>query len=561
MNCFFKHIKSKVIILLLLFIASFPSFGQRDFYRFHPFSKADTLRGMLSPERLCYDVHFYDLFVEVNIQDRSLKGYNDIYFRADSSFQRLQIDLFHNMSLDSILFEGEALDFERSFNAVFVDFPIQNEGAYNKFRVFFHGQPKEAADPPWDGGFVWEKDKNNNPWIGVSCEGLGASLWWPNKDHLSDEPDSMNIQIVIPDSLYCVSNGNLREVQILPQGKLLFDWFVSYPINNYNVSLNIGDYVHFTDVYMAHDSQLLNCDYYVMPYNLSKAQKHFKQVSSVLSCYEYYFGKYPFWEDGYALVESPYFGMEHQSAIAYGNQYQKGYLGEMIPRGMSWDYIIVHETAHEWWGNSVSCRDHGEMWLHESLATYMEALYVECVYGFEQALKYLNFQRPLIENKEPVHGPYNVNWHKWEGSDHYYKGAWMIHTLRSIVNDDELWFGFLREFYEKNKFQCIGTQDFIAHWNTASGKDYTPFFEQYLYFPEPPTLEYKLKNNENGLSFSFRWRTDVERFSMPMGFYIQNLLLRVHPTDEWQEIFLNVSSISDFSLATELFYVNTEQLD
>lgn len=532
-------------------------YAQKDFYKTYTFTKADTLRGMLRPERSCYDVTFYDLSVKVDVDKHYLSGYVDIFYKAKSDFNRLQIDLFANMQLDRIVFQNKELKFQRVENAVFVDFPKQKSGTQGNFRVYYQGAPAEAQNPPWDGGFVWAKDDKGNPWVGVACEGDGASLWWPCKDHLSDEPDSMSIRVEVPNGLTCVANGNLRGTYRIGD-YTRYDWFVSYPINNYNVSVNIAKYTYFSDVYTAKDGQKLSLDYYVIPSNARKAKEHFKQVQQVLACYEYYFDKYPFWKDGFALVETPYLGMEHQSAIAYGNKYMRGYLGGMIPKGQDWDYIIVHETGHEYFGNSISCNDIAEMWIHESFTTYMEALYVEYTYGYKQAVAYLLSQRQYIYNQQPILGPKDVNWDDWDGSDHYYKGAWILHTLRNTMQNEAQFFALLKNFYNKYKLSNIRTEDFVQYVNEATGRNYTAFFEQYLQYPELPTLWYKLKNTDTGLEVSFKWEAAVAGFDMPVLVGKPDAYQLIYPTTQWKTVHLKGLTAQEFNVPTELFYIQAK---
>lgn len=534
-----------------------PLIGQNDFFFKETFSRADTLRGMLRPERTCYDVHYYDLQVDVFPNKRSIKGQVEIHFNALSAFDRLQIDLFDNMQLSAITYEGKKLAFERIDNAVFIHFPPQPKGKQAFFTAFFEGEPIAAQNPPWDGGFVWRKSADNSPWIGVACEGIGASLWWPNKDHLSDEPDSMRIHVGVPESLYAVSNGEL-EGTTENAGRKTFHWFVSYPINNYNVSLNIADYAYWQETYEAKDGSTMPLDYYVLKENESKARKHFQQVPEVLACFEQYFGKYPFWDDGYALVETPYLGMEHQGAIAYGNRYMRGYLGTMIPRHMDWDYIIVHETGHEYFGNSISCNDHAEMWIHESFTTYMEALFIECKYGYKDAVSYLQSQRAYVENQEPILGPMNVNWDRWKGSDHYYKGALILHTLRSVFNDDDLWFKTLKELHTQNKISHMTSAQVINHFDRVIKQDLKPFFLQYLSYPKIPCLVYDVKQNRRGTIVSYKWEADVPNFEMPVQIGSPGNYKRVYPkTDEWQEIRLPKIRPDQFKVAKELYLVRS----
>jgi aminopeptidase N len=368
----------------------------------------------------------------------------------------------------------------------------------------------------------------------------------------------MAIRVTVPQGLTCIANGRLRGLERL-NGQTRFDWFVSYPINNYNVTVNIADYLHFSDVYIAQDGDSLELDYYVLRENEEKARRHFQQVPQVLACFERYFGKYPFWDDGYALVETPYLGMEHQGAIAYGNQYKRGYLGGMIPRDMDWDYIIVHETGHEYFGNSISCGDLSEMWIHESFTTYMEALYVECAYGYEDAVRYLRGQKPFIYNREPILGPRDVNWEDWEGSDHYFKGAWVLHTLRHAINDDAKWWELLRGFYDRYALSITTTEDVIDYVNSSTGQDYRPFFEQYLTYPDIPALEYRLKEHSKGLLLECRWDANVPAFAMPLLVGRPGAYQQIAPTTEWQSFRLEKITKQEFEIPMDLFLIRTKK--
>ncbi|MEL6926560.1 MAG: M1 family aminopeptidase, partial [Bacteroidota bacterium] len=339
----------------------------------------------------------------------------------------------------------------------------------------------------------------------------------------------------------------------------VFSLSLNFPINNYNVTVNIANYAHFQESYTADDGEVLPLDYYVLRENLAKAKKHFKQVPKVLACFERYFGKYPFWNDGFALVETPYLGMEHQSAVAYGNKYMRGYLGGMIPRSMNWDYIIVHETGHEYWGNSISVSDLSEMWIHESFTTYMESLFVECAYSYKEAVHYLATQRIYIRNREPILGPMEVNWEDWKGSDHYFKGAWVLHTLRHAINDDELWFDLLKSFYDKNYISNVTSQDFIDYVNTCTKKDWTAFFEQYLWHPDIPTLEYKLKKKGGNTLLEYRWNADVAEFDMPVLVGQQGDYQQIQPTASWQKVTLKNVSPDKFKVARELFLIELDE--
>ncbi len=548
-----------ILLFLSLIIIRIPGFTQHNFYENYQFTEADTLRGMLRHERTCYDVTFYDLNITIDPDSRFISGYVDVFFDVVEDFERLQIDLYENMKINKIVSNDKNLDYNRMHNAVFIEFPAQKKGTKNSLRIFYEGNPKTAYAPPWDGGFVWSKDDNGDHWVGVACEGDGASLWWPNKDHLSDEPDSMSIRVAVPNPYICVSNGNMRSKQSVNENFTRYDWFVSYPINNYNVTVNIAKYVHFSDIYIAQDQERLSLDYYVLPYNLEKAKIHFQQVPRTLRCFEHYFGKYPFWDDGYALVETPYLGMEHQSAIAYGNQYLRGYLGAMIPRNMDWDYIIVHETGHEYWGNSISCNDLAEMWIHESFTTYMEALFVENVFGYKEALKYLRIfrHRPNILNEQPILGPKDVNWEDWTGSDHYFKGSWMLHTLRNAINNDELWFDILKTFYQKNALSNIKTEDFVNYVKEQTGlKFIDSFFEQYLQYPDIPQFEYTLTQEENDLIIQYRWKGTIKSFNMPLLVGKKGNYGQINPTTKWKRATIKNLKAGQFKVATELFLID-----
>ncbi|MBT3570938.1 MAG: M1 family metallopeptidase [Flavobacteriales bacterium] len=393
------------LVAFLLFFITISSFSQE-------FSRKDSLRGNLTPIRTCYDVTFYDLKVMIDEQEKSIeRSYNIIHFTALTNFSWFQIDLASNMEVQIIEFEKSQLEFSREFDAVYVYFNREvKKGEQLSIKVWYGGYPRVAVNAPWDGGFSWKKDSNGNPWIGVSCQGLGASVWWPNKDHQSDEPDSMRITCTARYPLKIIANGDLRSDtsvwnQYLESWVNVSEWFVSYPINNYNVTLNIGDYTHFSDSYISL-KDTLRMDYYVLHDNLEKAKEHFKQVKPMMKCFENYFGEYPFWNDGYALVETPYLGMEHQSAIAYGNDYLPGYHGNTrFIDGLAFDFIIVHESGHEWWGNSITTNDIADMWVHEGFCTYSEVLYVECMHGYDAMLSYVNNQKRSVRNDKAASNP------------------------------------------------------------------------------------------------------------------------------------------------------------
>lgn len=505
---------------------------QNNYFADRSFDEQDTLRGSLLPARANYDVTFYGLHLDVDVRERLIEGYVDMDYTITGQLPILQLDLYANLDIDGIEQGGKELRYTRRGNAVFVELPHPvDTGSRHRMTIRYGGEPVTAENAPWDGGFVWALDQKNRYWVGVACEGDGASLWWPNKDHLSDEPDSMLISVTVPENLYVASNGNLREEVELEDGeKKRYDWFVSYPINNYNVSINIGHYRHFSSVYRGVDGRELALDYYVLDYNLEKARRQFREVPKMLEAYEHYFGAYPFWEDGFALIETPYLGMEHQSGIAYGNRYMRGYLGGLIPDDMDWDYIIVHEAGHEYFGNSISVADHAEMWIHESFTTYMEALYVEYHMGEADARRYLETQKRFITNEEPMLGPLGVNFTDFASSDHYYKGAWMLHTLRNVLDDDPLFFGMLRSFYQDHKRSIVNTQQVIDYFSEYSGTDLQPFFDQYLKHPNIPVLVLRERDGQ----LEYRLRADVPELTLPIGIFLRGKPVRVVATRDWQ---------------------------
>ena len=476
----------KKLILLFILFHSLCSYSQE-------FGRKDSLRGYLSQERLCYDVSYYHLKISVDPKEKFIKGYSEIHFEAQSDFELFQIDLFENMKISEIQFEGKPQEYSREFNAVFVNFDrLIKSGEQTFIRVYYAGNPRVAINPPWDGGFSWDKDANGNEWVGVSCQGLGASSWWPNKDHQSDEPDSMLISCQVPAGLQCISNGNMRFHDLRKSTKLYntFHWFVSYPINNYDVTLNIGNYTHFGDKYIS-GNDTLDLDYYVLPYNLEKAKEQFKVVKPMLDCFEKYLGPYPFWNDGFALVETPYLGMEHQSAIAYGNKYRLGYLGNTrFTAGLGFDFIIVHESAHEWWGNSITANDISDMWIQETFCTYSEVLFVECTYGYDAMIEYVKNQMSMTQNKRAIVGTPDV--HHKGSSDMYAKGSAFLHTLRSVVNNDTLWFDLFKSMTNHFKHQTVDGREVLDYINEKSGRNFNKLYEQYLYTPKLPQFEYKL---------------------------------------------------------------------
>lgn len=547
----------RLLLTCLVLCCALQLFGQEQ----ETFTHADTLRGSLSPLRTCFDVNYYDLDVQVNLGDSTISGSNLIRFRVVEDMERFQIDLFKNMDIKAIVYHGDNLDYVREGNAVFVNFlRTLKAGTLDSIKVVYSGKPIIAKHAPWDGGFVWAKDKNGDPWVGVACEGIGASLWWPNKDHLSDEPDSMRIHVTVPTGLTDVSNGKLEKVTE-SEGTTRFDWLVSYPINNYNVTLNIAKYAHFNDWYVSGKDSLA-LDYYVLPYNLDKAKEQFKQVKPMMACYEKYLGRYPFWRDGYKLVETPYLGMEHQGAIAYGNKYLTGYSGmDFSGIGLSFDYIIIHESGHEWWGNNVTCQDLADMWIHEGFCTYTEAIYVECMFDSATAMKYVNAKKAHVGNKKPIIGHYGVN-EEGDG-DMYMKGMLMLNTLRFVINNDSLWWSILRGIQRDFALKTTNTNEIVAYISQKAGQDLKPFFDQYLRYPQLPVFEYRLtKAKHHQLHLQYHWVADVPGFNMPLRVTVgKDQYATIQPrTGDMQTMDIHLKKPTDFKIDLDHFYIATKDL-
>lgn len=541
------------VTLLMLFFAVNAS-AQR---RAYVITRDDTLRGALTPLRTCYDVTYYDLAVKVDVKKHSISGSVVMKYRVTEDFDSLQIDLTARLRIEKILFKGTALTYRRVVNSVFVTFPeTQHAGSSEEITVIYSGTPVSAKSPPWDGGFVWKKDAKGRDWIGVTCEGVGPSIWWPCKDHLSDEPDSVQMKFTVPTGLMCVANGRLRDTLNTGDGNTTWTWFVSYPINLYNVTLNLAHYSFFSDTFST-ANQPLQLHYYVLDYNVPQAMLQFQQVKTMMGCFEKYFGPYPFPRDGYKLVETPYYGMEHQSAIAYGNDY--------INNKSGFDYIIIHESAHEWWGNNVSASDYADLWIHESFATYAEALYIECTKSYTDAVEYVKGLRWQIRDSVGIVGPRGVNWDGTRfDNDMYMKGAWIIHTFRSVLNDDSLFFRLILGIQKEFALKTISTTDVIQYINRATGHDYSAFFNQYLYHSSPPVFEYKLKQKGKNTQLTYHWKSDDPAFAMPVEITNSYSYLfgkqiktfeRVNVTTEWKTITIPNFESGDFDVNTDKFYV------
>ncbi|MBZ9779327.1 M1 family metallopeptidase [Psychroflexus sp. CAK8W] len=545
-------------IYIFLFIFSFTINAQAQLLSGdqEKFTRADTLRGSLRPERTSFDVLAYDLDIKLDPEAKFISGFNKIDFKVIENTSKIQLDLFTNMNIDSIVFNGRNLDYERDENAVFINFDKQlKAGNLESLQFYYSGYPIIAKNAPWDGGFVFSEDKNGKPFIAVAVQGTGASLWYPNKDHQSDEPDSANIKVSVPKGLMNVSNGRLVEKIPLENGYTKWHWRVEHPINNYNITLNVADYTHFEDNYKD-----LTLNYYVLKENLDKAKQQFRQVKPMMDCFYEKFGEYPFKKDGYKLVETPYLGMEHQSAVAYGNGYQNGYLGNDLSNtgiGLKWDFIIIHESAHEWFGNSISASDIADMWIHESFTAYAESVFVECEFGKKEAITYLYGLRKIIANDSPIIGEYGLN-HEGSG-DMYYKGANMLNTLRSVVNNDEKWWSLLKEFHETFKYKTINTNDVIAFYDQRTKERLEPIFNQYLNFTSIPTLQIKF-DQQNRLYM--RWNTDVKDFKMPIEFQnsSEKFVHRENVTNQWKLIQVDLNDLDELAINKYGYYINIEKV-
>ncbi len=498
------------------------------------FTRQDTLRGSITPERAWWDLAYFHLNVKVNPADSTIKGMNAITYKVLTPNQRLQVDLQPPMQMEKVTQNGKELTFTRDGNAWFVELDQkQTKGAVNTVEVYYGGKPVVSKNPPWSGGITWKKDANGQPFVANSNQGDGASLWWPCKDHMYDEPDSMQISVTVPENLMDVSNGKLRGVSQNNDGTKTFHWFVTNPINNYGVNLSIGDYVHFSEKYKG-EKGLLDLDYYVLKENLEKAKVQFKDAPRMLKAFEHWFGPYPFYEDGFKLIEVPYTGMEHQSAVTYGNGYKNGYRGKdpsgSTGWGMKFDFIIIHESGHEWFANNITYKDIADMWIHESFTNYSENLFVEYHYGKKAGSEYVIGTRAGIGNKQPIIGEYNVN-HKGSG-DMYPKGGNMLHTLRQVVNNDEKWRDILRGLNKEFYHQTVTTQQIENYLSKQVGRDLTTFFNQYLRDIRIPKLEYQLAGN----TFKYRWSNTVDGFNLPVKVYLNGKEKWLEPVTTWKEL-------------------------
>ena len=572
MNPVKKKNQLALISMLLCLLFQSVSTQSQSFHNNEKLTRQDTLRGSITPERAWWDVVKYDLHVTPNFLNFTIKGHNTIYFRlVKKKAARMQIDLQDPLIIDSAILNGVPMSFSREGNAWFIETPkrklpksISGDKDLHQIRIVYHGVPKPALRAPWDGGIVWKKDKNGNPWINVACQGLGASVWWPCKDHQSDEPDNgVSISITAPDTLMNVSNGRLQNVTADGKGNKTWTWVVTQPINLYNVTMNVGKYVNFSDTLNGENGKL-DLNYYVLDYNLEKAKKHFEQVKPMLHAFEHWFGPYPFYDDGFKLVESNHLGMEHQSAVAYGNEYMNGYKGNDLSGsgwGLKWDFIIIHESGHEWYGNNISSKDIADMWVHEGFTNYSETLYTDYIFGTEAGDAYVQGVRRNIRNDIPIVGKYNVN--KEGSGDMYPKAANMIHMVRQIIGDKSTFRLLLRDMNEKYYHKTVTGAEIEDFISKRTGFKLDKMFDQYLRTTQVPTLEYYLETENATQILNYRWTNCVEGFNMPILLPGNSnpkygLMLA---TEKWQKMRTNFQPGEDISkLMDKNFYVTYKKV-
>lgn len=539
------------VLSICLVLTPFLSSAQKQM----AFTHADTLRGAITPERAWWDLTYYHLNLRPDAKDSTLSGSTVIHYQVLEPKQVMQVDLQEPLQIEKIIQDGQALTYKRDGNAFFVTLAKKQEkGQSESIEVFYSGRPRLAKRPPWDGGVQWVPDGKGNTIISTSCQGLGSSVWWPCKDHMYDEPDSMMISVTVPKAVTDVSNGKLRNVVDNNNGTHTFNWAVVNPINNYGVNMNVAPYVSWSTIYKGEKGDL-PLSFYVYPENLEKARVQFDQVNKMLKAFEHWFGPYPFYEDGYKLVEVPYLGMEHQSSVTYGNGYKMGYLGRDLSKtgwGLKWDFIIVHESGHEWFANNITYKDAADMWIHEGFTNYSENLYTEFYFGKEAGADYVIGTRDLISNDIPIIGTYHVN---QEGSrDMYYKGGNMLHTIRQVIDDDEKWRQILRGLNKTFYHQTVASKQIEDYVNTNCGRDISKVFDQYLRDTRIPVLEYSFKGN----SVQYRWNHVVEGFDMPVKIRLATGKDQfIYPTTAWKSL----KTKGETTLAVNRnFYVESKSL-
>jgi len=520
---------SKSLIITIFSFFMFFAYSQE---KKSNYTHQDSLRGSITKERIWWDLNRYHLDIVVDPEERTISGSNTISYTVLNPYSEMQIDLQSPLKLVSAEQDGFDLQIRKDGNAHFIKLnKSQIKGAKNEIKVYYEGKPRKAVRAPWDGGISWEKDDNGNHFIASSCQGLGASVWWPNKDHMYDEAESMLISVNVPNGLMNVSNGRLIDVD-KKENTTTYHWEVLNPINNYGVNINIADYVNFSEIYQGEKGDL-DMDYYVLSYNLEKAKTHFKDAARTMEAFEHWFGPYPFYEDSFKLVETPYLGMEHQSSVTYGNKYKQGYLGRDLSGtgwGLKFDYIIIHESGHEWFANNITYKDIADMWVHESFTTYSENLFLDYHYGSKASSEYVIGTRRGIGNKQKIIGEYNVN-QKGSG-DMYTKGANLLHTLRQLADNDEKWRQILRGLNKDFYHQTVETSQIEKYISEKMEMNLNPFFNQYLRDIRVPVFEYSIKDQ----LLTYRWNDVVNNFEMPIDILVGGNSKRIVPSSVWQKI-------------------------
>jgi len=538
-----KYLFGMLVLLMLL--------HNKSISQEYEFTKQDTLRGSITPERAWWDLTYYHLDIAVDLDNKFIKGSNTIEYKVLEPNKKLQVDLQSPLKITKVEQNGKELTFSSEGSAHFINLiDKQRKGKINSVKVYYEGNPKEAVRAPWDGGLSWTRDSNGKHFAATSCQGIGASIWWPNKDHMYDEVDSMLISVNVPKGLMNISNGRLKKIEEFEDTNT-YHWYVSNPINNYGVNINIGDYVEFSEVYEGEKGKL-DMIYYVLRDNIERAKTQFKDAVKMMDAFEYWFGPYPFYEDSFKIVEVPYLGMEHQSSITYGNKYMKGYLGRDLSRtgwGLKFDYIIIHEAGHEWFANNITYKDIADMWIHESFTTYSENLFLDYHYGKEASSEYVIGTRAGISNSAPMIGPYGVN---QRGSDIYSKGANVLHTIRQIANSDEKWRRILRGLNKDFYHQTVETKQIENYISDKMGYDLSTFFDQYLRTTNIPVFEYKLND---GL-LEYKWTNVVDGFKMPVEVFVGDEKIRLNPTQETKSIDVKSEKIS----LDKNYYVNINKV-
>lgn len=515
------------LVTFFLFLISTFSFSQQKSTR------ADSLRGSITAERAWWELNYYHLKLEVFPESKSIKGSNTVRYLVKSTYPTLQIDLQEPLKITSIEQDGEKLEYKREGAVHLVSLKKkQVPGSYEELLIHYEGKPVEAIRPPWDGGITWTKDSNGMDFIASSNQGIGSSVWWPTKDHPADEVDSLKISVTVPKGLMDISNGRLLGIY---QGSTTdtFHWSVSNPINDYGVNINIADYVHFGESFSGEKGEL-DMDYFVLKENLEKAKVQFQDAGRMMSAFEHWFGPYPFYEDGFKLVEAPYLGMEHQSSVTYGNGYQNGYRGRDLSGtgwGLKFDFIIIHEAGHEWFANNITYRDVADMWIHESFTNYSESLFLDYHYGKEAGQEYVRGTRMNILNDRPIIGTYGVN--QRGSGDMYYKGGNLLNMLREILGDDEKWRSILRGLNQEFYHQTVTTKQVEDYMSQSAGMDWSSVFDQYLRDVRIPILEYYYSE---GGTLNYRWGNCLGSFAMPVDVILGKEQKRLQPTTKWSQL-------------------------